>query len=297
MYLTPTRYKTLGLGSDLTGITDAEIAAAIRRSVSRIHGYCCVPRLPSPFSFRGGSVTNEEHSWVPDEYEQPAPFRVFPLYQPVVSVESFRIYITNDVFTEFPGASLVINNEEGYLEVSTFQQTIFSAGLTPLVGLMTPISKTSYTYGQTFVVVDEPAVAISTTVYQADSQYWTAATVTVKKNGVVVPSGYTISRTEGRITFGAAQSASDEITISYSHSLDPDIAAGCGILTAQDIAESDLRKKGMAGLDSIRVKDVELRRFGGKSTSHSSNDSLSLALPPEALSYLSGHVFYTLRGT
>src|SRR6185312_1635542 len=102
MYLTPTRFRTLGLGNDLTDVTDAAIAAAIRRSVARIHSFCSVPKLPSPFSFRGGSVVDEEHSWSPDEYEQPKPFRVFPIYQPVGSVESFRIYITNDVFTEFP---------------------------------------------------------------------------------------------------------------------------------------------------------------------------------------------------
>jgi hypothetical protein len=292
MYLTPTRFKTLGLGSDLSDVSDAAIAAAIRRSQSRIHNYCAVPQA---FSFLGGSVIGEEHSWSPDEFEQPKPFRVFLHRGPISSIEQFRIYITNDIFTEFESESLVINNGEGYVEVSTFQQSIFSAGLTPLVGLFIPISRTDYAYGDLFTVTDELATAISTTIYQAENQFWTSAAVVVKRNGALVDSAdYTISRIEGRVTFDSAISpATDEITISYSYPLDPDIAAASGILTAQDIGESDLRKKGMGGLASIRVKDVELRRFGATVSSRSSGGQLDV--PDEAAKFLQRHVFVTAR--
>src|SRR5512134_13053 len=90
-YLTPERFKTMGTGIDLSEIENVALRSAIQRATADINSYCAVPVTPQPHSFRGGTITGEEHIYPTDEWERPRPFCLWPWHTPVLSVTSLRL--------------------------------------------------------------------------------------------------------------------------------------------------------------------------------------------------------------
>ena len=60
-YLTPDRYRSMGFGTE--DIDDEFLRSIINRASLSVDRYCSVPMVPSRYSFRGGSVTDEEHDF------------------------------------------------------------------------------------------------------------------------------------------------------------------------------------------------------------------------------------------
>jgi hypothetical protein len=255
----------MGTGVDLTGVTDAELLTVLARSSALVDSYCCIPLLPQKFDFKGGTMTGEQHEWPADAYDRPAPYRYWPWAKPVQSISSFRIYATPNVYVEVNPDDMYINNSGGWIEVSSLvltQYGVFGAGVVQsLIGMYHPVAVATYAYGWTFPVVQETLAADSTLkIYSAVNQYWTSATVTVYKNGVLVSSGYTVDRTEGRITFASAQGSTDIITCSYTYSLPWQIAQATALIAADDFGERSMRSRGMSGVDSLTVGEITIRR-------------------------------------
>lgn len=303
MYLTPERFKTMGLGVDLSDVEDVAIRSAISRASATIDAACSVPRIPQKHSFIGGVVTGERHDWVIDPYERPHANRVYLNHTPVVSVERIRIYSDNVNFVQIDVDQVVINNSGGYIEISSLlltQYGVFGAGIVPYIGLFNPIIETDYTYRHEFAVVDDVAEPVDARTYQVQNQFWVpGADVEVKVDGTVVASsGYTVDGKEGWVIFGSNQPADSEVTVSYIYSLPWEISHACGLLTASDISEQDLVAKGMAGLASMSVQSgggasVEIRRnatTGGGRASLAEGD-----LPTKVRTLLSGFIFVTAR--
>lgn len=302
MYVTAERVKTLGLGIDLDEIEVVDIRASIARAVATIHTFCAVPMLPQRYDFRGGTITDEEHVWPIDPYQQPRPLQIWPYHTPVRTVTGCRIVY--HVAANGSESALVVNplgiliSDTGYIEISSMEltQVVFANAITPYVGLANPISRTSYTYGYRFVVTDEFIEAVDARTYQAENQFWASDPVTVKVNGATKSetTDYTLNRREGWVVFAANLGADDEVTVSYTHSLPTDIAQACGVLVAQDLGKADLRRKGMEGLASVRVKDIEIRRTFGMKAGGTSSAAAS-DIPQDAASLLGGWVFGTMR--
>jgi hypothetical protein len=297
-YLTPERFRTAGTGIDLSEVETVALRSAISRATAKINSYCAVPVIPQQYSFRGGSIVGEEHIYPTDEWERPRPFRLWPWHSPVRTVEALRLVWGvqggSETFLDIDPDNLLIS-DQGYVEVSSLNltQLVFGDAVMPYIGLHQPVFRTSYSYGYRFVSTDEYIEPVDGRTYQAQNQFWTADTVTVKVDGVEVTTGFTLDRREGWVVFDAMQDPDAAITASYTYTMPNDIQQACVLLVARDIAESDLRAKGMEGLVSIRVKDVELRRaVAAKSTGTSGS---AADMPADAASYLSGHVFVTAR--
>lgn len=268
MYLTPERFRTMGLGIDLTDVDDIELQSILTRATAMVDDYCNVPLLPNPFDFRGGQMVDESHEWSDDLYDRPRPYRFWPMVAtvvPVQSVEQFRVYSTPKVYVEIDEAEMFINNTGGWIEVSSLKLTqfgIFGAGIVPaLIGMYHPVAKCTYTYGWTFQSVNEVLYPTDALTYRAQNQWWLAdPEPEVKLNSVVVTTGFTIDYDEGAIVFDDPLAATDVVTCSYSHKLPWQIAQAAGVIAADDFGETKMRARGMTGLDSIQVGEITLRR-------------------------------------
>lgn len=297
-YLTPERFKTMGTGVDLSEVENVAIRSAISRAGAAIHSYCAVPTLPQQFSFRGGTITGEEHIYATDAWQRPRPFRLWPWHTPVRTVTALRlvwgIQGGNETFLDIDPDNLLIS-DQGYVEVSSLNlsQLVFGDAIMPYIGLHDPVFRISYTYGHRFVVTDDYCEPVDARTYQAQNQFWTDDAVEVKVDDAVVTTGFVINRTEGWVVFDSMQSASSVVTVSYVHTMPNDIQQASAILVARDIAEADLRAKGLEGLVSVRVKDVELRRaVAAKSTGTAGS---AADMPDAAARYLTGWTFVTAR--
>lgn len=298
-YLTPERFKTMGTGIDLSEVEDVALRSAIARATAAVNAYCSVPSTPQAYSFRGGTITDEEHIYTTDEWERPRPFRLWPWHQPVREVSSLKliwgVQNNSETFLDIDPANLLIS-DQGYVEISSLNlsQLVFGDAVMPYIGLHQPVFRTSYTYGRRFVVTDEIAEPVDARTYQAENQFWTSDDVEVKADGVVVDSAdYTINRTEGWVVMDDQQPAGTEITISYTYSMPNEVQQATGLLTAKDLGESDLRAKGFEGLVSIRVKDVELRR--ATQAKAGGTGGVAADISSDVVRLLDGLVFRTAR--
>ena len=299
MYLTPERFKTMGTGVDLSEVETVALRSAINRAMASVHAFCAVPNIPQMYSFRGGTITGEEHIYPVDEWERPRPFSLWPWHAPVRTVTDLRliwgIQNSNETFLDIDPNNVLIS-DQGYVEISSLNLStlVFGDAVMPYIGLHSPIFRIGYTYGQEFSVVDDVCEPIDARTYQASNQFWTDGDVEVKVADAVVTTGFTLNRHEGWVLFDANQDPDALVTVSYSHQLHNDIMQAMGILTAREIGIADLRAKGMEGLVSVRVKDVEIRRsVAAKSTGTSG--SAAADFPSDAAYFLEGHVFRTAR--
>jgi len=297
-YLTPERFKTMGLGVDLDGVEDIALRSAITRASATIDAVCAVPRTPQKFDFRGGRMVDEAHTWYIDPYERPHPYQFWPNVAPapILAIEAFAIWATNHISVNIDVDNIVINNSAGYIELSSLNLTqfgIFGAGITPLLGLYNPIAKSTYRYGWSFAVEDETLVPVDGQTYAAQHQFWADADVVVKVNDEVVTTGFTLDRTEGWVVFAENQPAVDIVSVSYTHKLPWEISQACAVITSEEIGEADLRKKGMDGVERLRVQEVEIerpRQYLGTAGRSALDD-----LPEEAGILLAGYTFWSAR--
>lgn len=299
MYVTPERFRTMGLGIDLTNIDDVEIRSALARASATVESYCNVPLIPQRHDFRGGTITAEMHEWTIDQYERSVhPLRFWPWHQPVRTVTSFRIYSTPNVYTEISDDEVFINNSAGFIEASSLKLTqygIFGSGvITALVGLWNPQAVVSYTYGYRFAVSRETLEPTDAALYRAQNQWWDEdATTTVYKNGVEQTTDFTIDYDEGTVTFDDPLAATDVVTCDYTYKLPWQIAHAVGIIAADDLGETQLRSRGMAGVDTLTVGEITIRRSAAPG--QRGGTATVVAVPQAAQNLLSDFLFQTVR--
>lgn len=287
-YVTPERYRTMGLGADLEGVEDWELRSHLSSATSLVNTYCNVPLLPQEHDFRGGTITNEQHQWTTD----PRGRRVYLWHTPLRTLTSLKVMATNQQYLDILASEVFLQPGENYVEVVAMALTsvgLFGAAL-PGIGLYNPVSRTSYTYGYEFPVTDEYLDPTDAWTYRAQNQFWTAADVTVKRNGVVITSGFTIDRTEGTVSLTTPQDDDDVLTVSYTYSLPREIAQATAIATTTALAERDLTSKGLGQLAEIAVEEVRLRRDARKTGTVVASE----ALPDSAQALLSGFRFVTV---
>lgn len=285
MYLSPERFRAMGLGADLSEIQDYELRSILHRASHMVDAYCNVPLLPQRHSFKGGTITDEKHGWSPST-------RIYPWHKPVRTLERMDIDATNQVYVRLQGDDLYIDQSGGYVEIVALAITpIGFFGATGLVSLKNPVARLSYTYGYDFAVRGEILEATDANEYRAVNQFWWEDPApVVYVNGSVVASGRTINREEGSVVFDNPLNPDDLVTVDYNHPVPGPVAEATGIVATSLINDRDLIGKGLGNLAEISVEEVKLRRDSRRTGSFVVAD----AVPDTAKALLSGYTFVTV---
>lgn len=290
MYLTPARFREMGLGIDISELEDVELLALISQATAIVNAYCNVPRIPQMHDFRGGTITGETHTWrYPVNSLDIGQRREYLFHWPILAISNFRIYVTNTQYIEIAPTELMINNTEKYFEIVSLAITsfgLFNALIVPNVYLASPLAKTSYTYGWDFTVTDEYLSCTDGQTWRAQNQFWftdTGREPVIKKNGAVQSTGYTVDATEGTVVFTENLLATDTVSASYHHKLHPDIQYGTGHIVVHLHGESELHSRGMAHLTKLRVAEVEMERDLRRTAPKSLVENLNMLVPEAAL--------------
>lgn len=299
MYVTPRRFRRMGLGVSLAGIPDYQLREHLATSAVAVDSYCNVPMYPQRHSFKGGVIVGEQQGWT-DHYKR----RIYPLHYPLKAVSAIRIDATNNLHVDFEPDDYYVNVLEGYVEIINFALTkvgIWGQADVPALGLSQPIALLDYSYGYSFGIVDEELIPLPAesgeidaddTVYMSLNGYWDGdEAITIKRNGAEVDSGeYTLDLDSGFVTFDSANEPTDELTASYTHKVPWEVARANALGAVAFIGESKLVGKGMTGIESIEVEEVRLRRIGSRSGAEK-----GIALPAVAQTLLDGFVYMTVR--
>lgn len=259
-YVTLERFKTMGFGVDLTDVEDFEVRAALTRATNRVGA---LTAWPVGHDFRGGTITDERHvyrvpRYVGEEWQR----QVWLLHRPIISVEQFRVYVTDTQYLAFGAAELVVSPK--FVDIVSLSLTtagLFGTTALPFIGLRQPQVRVDYTYGETFASVDETFDPTDGRTFRGENQWWTTDTVTVKVDGTVIAdTEYTVDRDEGTITFDTNQAEGVLVEVSYTYRLPTEIAQAAGILASMELGDRETRARGMQGLSRIRVGDIELQK-------------------------------------
>lgn len=292
-YLTPQRYRSMGFGTEEQD--DTVLRSHINRASLAVDRFCNIPMAPSRYSFRGGTMVNEDHDFfMGDGLTQPQQRVFWPYARPVKSVQSLRIYVTNKQYVDFAPTELFIRTES--IEVVSMTMTavgLFGQYTVPIMGLTVPTVRLSYTYGYSFTTTEEFVEPTDGRMYRAQNQFWDDTDVVVKVNGAIVTTGFTIDRTEGTVQFTTNQPADTVVSVSYGYSLPNELSQATGITVARYIGDSELVAKGMSGVQSLRVGEISIDRFNPRATIGRSMDMHDL--PNEAKQLLEGLQFITAR--
>jgi hypothetical protein len=255
-----------------------------------INAWTAQAQVPQPFDFRGGTVTDEKHT-----FEPPNPLiayagsrRVFPHQLPLRTVTAFALDFTNNYrITLDPTQDVYVNTTEGWCEIVASQPTII--GYPPIgywYGLYQPVARISYTYGYRNAVVDDVLEAASPRLYYGSIGSWDAATVTVSIDGVPQSTGYTVNATDGSVTFTTAPTPGQEVTASYTTVIPAAVEQATGIV-ATDLVSKARNTQRMPGLSSMKVAEISLTRLTGDRGRYVTRNGISI---PEDAAVLLGSV-------
>jgi len=292
-YLTPQRYRSMGLGTEEQD--DTVLRSHINRASLAVDRFCNIPMVPSRYSFRGGTVVDEDHDFYMGDGVSTPQQRVFwPFSKPIKSVQSLRIYVTNSQYVNFEPSELFVRKDS--IEVVSMTMTavgLFGQYSIPILGLTVPTARISYTYGHDFTATEEFVEPTDGQLYRAQNQFWNDTDVVVKVDGVVTTTGFTIDRTEGTVRFDENQPADTVISVSYGYSLPNEVSQATGITVARYIGDSELIAKGMSGVQALRVGEISIERFNPRASAGKQTDLHDL--PNEAKQLLDGLQFITAR--
>ena len=259
LYLTPSRYRTMGTGIDTTDISDATLQSILQSASAAVNAYC---HAPQGYSFLGGHVIDEEHLWNVSTQWRPRPStRVWPYMRPLGEVSNLRINVTRTQYVDFAPTQIFTNHSLGYLEPVAIPATMALYTSVPPWLLSQPVAYVTYDYGFSETVTDETMTSLSGGILQAAHQFWfTEEEVILKKNGVTVSGGaYAIDYDEGEIT-PTTPPAGETFQVSYKHRLPYGVVAATGLITTDMIGQSNIAASGLLGLSGIKVEEIELRQ-------------------------------------
>jgi hypothetical protein len=266
-YVTPERFKTMGFGVDLDAVEDFELRAVLRRASDRVNSMTAAPGLPVPHDFRGGSITAEEHHWDMGNGVTTGPSRTVHLWHtPILSVSDLRIRLTNTQGIVFDSAELMVFDKE--VEIVSLAMTsagLFGSYVVPEIGLAEPRVQADYTYGYRIPITRQTLDPTDGKTFRAQDQWWIDDSenypVTVyDEAGTAIESGYTVHHDEGTIEFSANRDPDSVVYASFTSRLPRGISTATGILAAEALGDRETRARGMSGLRSIRVGEIELEK-------------------------------------
>ena len=306
-YVTVASYRVQDAGVVGTaanaGLSDLSLARTIGRAESDIDAY-----LAFPLYLNGGfeaHMTGLVQAGF-DQYTRKMSNPASPV--PIRNAQRYRIHISNasttgaGLFASINTGDVVLNQGEGYVEIVPLQAITYS--LAPIVwdlGLEPPIIEADYEVGFFLPRFGETLYNDSGDLktYRALNAYW-AQTYTqalanqpnqvppippvVYKNGVVQASGYTVSYTEGTVTFTSPLLTADVVTADYTFTIPENVRDACVAQTTWLLALRQVAQMGALPYDLVRNGDQQVRRRGANSSNLATN-----ALCEEALHCLAGY--------
>jgi len=139
-YVTVAELREYELGAlslpDGSDSSDNRLEKLVGVASRMVDGYC-------GFSFRY-KTTVEQHKWNQETR------RVFPYSRPIIAVNSFEVFVSNQQKATFNLSDLFINTSQNYVEVTSLANVTYS--LFPAIvalGLIDPVAKINYTHGYT----------------------------------------------------------------------------------------------------------------------------------------------------
>lgn len=262
-YITPRRFRSMGLGVDVGDRTDAALGALMEIASSKVDSYC---NAPSNHSFLGGTVTDEQRIWRTGNTHAPGQRRVWPLHRPIKTVTALSIEVTNGQTVGFTPSNLYIDHHLDSVEITSLQLTpasVFTTGLAPYISLQKPRSKMSYTYGWEFSALERVRISESTPPgyeFQLDNQFASASGVSVTKNGTALdPTDYEFDEYEGVLTLLDPVARTDRVFIDYAYTLPSPIALATALVGVDVVSWANQMGAGLGGLSAIKINEVELR--------------------------------------
>jgi hypothetical protein len=299
MYVGPDRFRTMGLGVDLDDIEDVDLRSLLQRATDKVDAYCKVPMLPQRHDMRGGTITAEEHPYLlPRYFHEQVPRQIHLDHRPLRAVTQLRIYVTNTQVLEVQPSEVFVTRSLNRVEIVSLAMTsvgLFGAFIVPNIGLANPVSRTSYTYGWSFPVVDEVLETTDAKVLRSQHQWWDGTEdVAVKKNGteLTVDSDYTYDVDEGTVRLVANPAATDVFTASYIHRLPSEVEQATGIVAADLVARRQNVMRGMAGLRSLKVAEITMDKEQARMGTFQERRP---RLPEEAEMLLDGFDYISIR--
>ena len=293
LYLTPERFRTMGTGSDLSGIEDWELRSILESSSRLADSYCNAPVQPQPYSFRGGTVTNEPHTFGTDTR------RFFFNFRPVRTINSFKMFASNSVFLTIAPNQIYLQEQQGWGEIVATQISLAGSlfPLTPFWGLQYPVARVGYDYGWRLAVTGEFFDPTDARLYRGVNQFWVSTEdVNVYVNGTLAdPIDYVVDYEEGTVLFNDALAAEDVVTADYTYPMPFDIARATALIASGVLAERDIVAKGMSQLQSLSVEEVRLTRMLPSSRSRFGVMAVTEDIPDQAKTILNGYRFITVR--
>jgi hypothetical protein len=282
------------MGFGTSDVDDEALVPIILRASLAVDRYCAVPMTPDRYSFRGGTVTDEEHRFDLGDGLGALPTQtIWPRSYPLRSVSQMRAYITNSQYVDFATSELFLTKRT--INVTSITLTsvgFFGAIAMPIVGLANPVLRVSYAYGFSFTSTDEYLVNTEGSTYQAQNQFWdTDVDPVIKKNGVIITTGFTVDPVEGKVVMDVAQTEADVITATYTYPMPAEVSQATGITVAKYLSDREMVGRGMGGLEALRVGEISMER----SRSRAVIATKSLDLPNDAMQLLGGLHFMTIR--
>ena len=259
-YVSPAAYRTMGFGVDLSATEDSDLNRQLLVASGLVDRFCNQPR---GHDFRGGSISQEKHRWEVSNGYAPGTQRIWVDHQPLISVSSFRIWVTNTQYLDV-NADHNLHLTEKYIEpvIAASSIGVWSYSAIPVAGYVIPEARIDYTYGWRFDEVGEVLFPDGGLAFRASNQWWTSTDdVTVYLNGVELdPGDYTVDLDEGTVTLDAAFDLDDVVTADYTHKLPWEIRDAVGLVTTQLLGNKAIVEAGMQGISGIKVEEVEIRQ-------------------------------------
>ena len=152
-YITAEEFRDYQLG-DLTDKSGAELTDATLDSFIGIASRLVDSYVGYSFQYR---QTTERHVWNQKSR------RIYPREKAIVSVASFKVYVSNLQNAAFTVNDIYINTDRGYVEITSLANVTYS--LFPAIvalGLIEPVAEITYTHGYQYPPTDvKDAVALT----------------------------------------------------------------------------------------------------------------------------------------
>jgi len=152
-YLTAEEFRSYQMG-DLTDSSGADLSDQTIDSFVAVASRLVDSYVGYSFAYR---QTTERHVWNQKSR------RVYPKEKPIVSVSSFKVYVSNQQNAAFTVSDTFVNADRGYVEITSLANVTYS--LFPAIvalGLVEPVAEITYVHGYQYTPSDiKDAVALT----------------------------------------------------------------------------------------------------------------------------------------
>jgi hypothetical protein len=261
--LSPRRYLRQGYGLALpSDFSLSTLRSTLIRAQAEVDRYCNVPKQPNPWSWLGGTMTDERQQWKlvnPLAYG-PGARRTYLNAGPIKTVSDFHLDLGLTYLVQILPPNIYVNSMEQYIEIVALNPVIIAYyPLAVSLGLYNPIARVTYDYGWSFPVEGDILEAETTTSFSASYGNWDTTVIpVVYLDDVVQASGYTVDYNDGVINFTVAPDPGVEVAVDYTYLAPDPVVQAVGITATADLGAARMAQRGMTGLQSIKVAEVAL---------------------------------------